>query len=65
VAAVSATLLFPAGVRAESCDLVFRWDERAIDACIRELKSEIIVLRLQVQTEESLNRVERFVLRNR
>lgn len=55
----SALLLFPASVWAGSCDLVFDWDQRAIDACIRELKSEIFVLRLQVQTEESLNRLMR------
>jgi hypothetical protein len=53
--AASTILLFPADARAGSCDLVFRWDERAIDACVRELKSEIFVLRLQVQTEQSLN----------
>jgi hypothetical protein len=34
-----------------------RWDQQAIDSCIREMKSEIFVLRLQVQTEESLNRL--------
>src|SRR6266850_928577 len=59
VAAALAALFFPAGVQAGSCDLVFRWDEHAIDSCVSELKSEIFVLRLQVQTEESLNRVMR------
>jgi hypothetical protein len=59
VAAALAALLLPASAWAGSCDLVFRWDEHAIDACIREMKSEIFVLRLQVQTEESLNRVMR------
>jgi hypothetical protein len=57
--ATSTVLLFPAVARAGSCDLVFRWDEHAIDTCIRELKSEIFVLRLQVQTEQSLNRLMR------
>ena len=56
---VLAILLFPASAWAGSCDLVFHWDQQAIDACIRELKSEIFVLRLQVQTEESLNRLMR------
>jgi hypothetical protein len=57
--AASTILLFPADARAGSCDLVFRWDEHAIDACVRELKSEIFVLRLQIQTEQSLNRLMR------
>ena len=56
---IPAVLLFPASVWAGSCDLVFRWDEHAIDACIRELKSEIFVLRLHLQTEESLNTIMR------
>jgi hypothetical protein len=57
--AASAVLLFPASVWAGSCDLVFEWDHRAIDACIRELKSEIFMLRLQIETEESINRLMR------
>jgi len=56
---VLAVLLFPSSVWAGSCDLVFRWDEQAIDACIRELKSEIFMLRLQLQTEAAENRVAR------
>jgi hypothetical protein len=55
--AALAVLLFPASAWAGSCDLVLRWDQQAIDSCIREMKSEIFVLRLQVQTEESLNRL--------
>jgi hypothetical protein len=57
--AALAVLFFPASVSAGSCDLVFHWDQQAIDACIRELKSEIFILRLQLQTEESLNRLMR------
>jgi hypothetical protein len=56
-AAALAIMLFPAGVSAGSCDLVLRWDQQAIDSCIREMKSEIFVLRLQIQTEESINRL--------
>jgi hypothetical protein len=56
---VLAVLFSPTSVWAGSCDLVFRWDERAIDACIRELKSEIFMLRLQLQTEAAENQVAR------
>jgi hypothetical protein len=59
VVAALAVLLFPASAWAGSCDLVLRWDQQSIDSCIGEMKSEIFVLRLQVQTEESLNRVMR------
>jgi hypothetical protein len=55
--AALAVLLFPASAWAGSCDLVLRWDQQAIDSCIREMKSEIFVLRLQIQTEESINRL--------
>jgi hypothetical protein len=54
-----AVVLIPSEVSAGYCDLVFRWDQQAIDACIRELKSEISVLRLRAQTEESLNQIMR------
>jgi hypothetical protein len=56
-AAALAGLLFPPSAWAGSCDLVLRWDQQAIDSCIREMKSEIFVLRLQVQSEESINRL--------
>jgi hypothetical protein len=57
--AALAVLLFPARAPAGSCDLVLRWDQQAIDSCIREMKSEIFILGVQVQTEESLNRLMR------
>jgi hypothetical protein len=57
--AALAMLLLPTGAWAGSCDIVLRWDEHAIDACVSELKSEIFVLRFQIQTEQSLNTLMR------
>jgi len=54
-----AVLLYPAVTRAGSCDFVLHWDERTISSCINELKSEVSVLRLQLQTEQNQNRVMR------
>jgi hypothetical protein len=52
--------LSPVNVSAGSCDgIIIRWDDQAIDACVRELKSEITMLRLQLQIEESENRLMR------
>jgi hypothetical protein len=56
---VLAILFFPATAWTGYCDMVFRWDDHAIDACIRELKSEIETLQLQLQTERGLNQVMR------
>jgi hypothetical protein len=65
-AAVAAltTLFFPASVSAGSCESIQftinpELDRRELLDCIKELKSEIFILRLQVQTEESLNRLTR------
>jgi hypothetical protein len=44
---------------AGDCDLVWRWDNREIDACIKELKSEIFILKLQLQTEAAENKMMR------
>jgi hypothetical protein len=52
-------LLFPASVSAGSCDFVLRWDERTLSACINELSNEISVLRLELQAEQTENRVMR------
>jgi hypothetical protein len=59
VVAASIILLSLARARAGSCDFVIHWDEQAIGSCVRELKSEIATLRLQLQTEETENRVAR------
>ena len=42
-----------------TCNLVFRWDSHAIDKCVRELRSEIDLLQLQIRTIESENRLLR------
>jgi hypothetical protein len=53
-----AILLSPTSVLAGSCDgIAIRWDDQTIDSCVRELKSEITILRLQLQAQESENRL--------
>ena len=57
---VLAVLLSPAVAQAgSSCDFVLHWDARTLGACVDELKSEISILRLQLETEQNENRVMR------
>jgi hypothetical protein len=57
-------LLYPSAARAGPCDSIQftinpQLDRRELLDCIKELKSEIFVLRLQVQTGEALNSLMR------
>ena len=58
-AAALATFLFPAGVRAGSCDFVLRWDEQTIASCFKEMKSESWMLGMKVQNLETENHILR------
>jgi hypothetical protein len=44
---------------AGSCDLVLRWDADQIEACFKEMKSEISILKMQLQTEAAENKIMR------
>jgi hypothetical protein len=44
---------------AGSCDSVLRWDAGQIEACFKEMKSEIFILKMQIQTEAAENKILR------
>ena len=47
---------------ADACDSVIKGNGQHINACVKELKSEISQLRLQLQTEKAQNKVVRCLL---
>jgi len=51
------TLIWPTPANASSCDLVLHWDDATISDCIKELKSDAFILKLQVQTLANENRI--------
>ena len=54
-----AALIWASPASASSCEFVLRWDERTISDCIKELKSDAFILKVQVQTLTAENRVLR------
>jgi hypothetical protein len=56
---VIAALVVPATARAGSCDFVLRWDEDAIRACIKEMKSEAWNQEMRLQTMSIESRILR------
>jgi hypothetical protein len=59
IALLAFVYLLDAGVAWGACDFVRHWDDRALSACIDELSNEISVLRLELQAEQTENRVMR------
>jgi hypothetical protein len=51
-------------VFADACDHVIKGNGQQINACVKELKSEISQLKLQLRTEKAQNEVMRCLLAN-